>query len=74
MASFELGFKPALVCFDSWYGSIENLKQVRSLDWHFLTRLKANRQIRVAGGPLQAARKPDCVATELLRGSKAWEK
>jgi putative transposase len=54
MAAFERGFEPKLVCFDSWYGSIENLKLVRSLGWHFLTRLKANRQIRVAGGKLQA--------------------
>ena len=54
MAAFERGFKPKLVCFDSWYGSIENLKLVRSLGWHFLTRLKANRQIRVSGGKLQA--------------------
>lgn len=54
MTAFERGFKPKLVCFDSWYGSIANLKLVRSLGWHFLTRLKANRQIRVAGGKLQA--------------------
>ena len=54
MTAFERGFKPKLVCFDSWYGSIDNLKLVRSLGWHFLTRLKANRQIRVAGGKLQA--------------------
>jgi hypothetical protein len=54
MAAFERGFDPALVCFDSWYGSIDNLKLVRSLGWHFLTRLKANRQIRLKGGNLQA--------------------
>ncbi len=30
-AAFERGFNPALVCFDSWYDSIENLKLVRSL-------------------------------------------
>jgi hypothetical protein len=54
LAAFERGFQPALVCFDSWYGSVENLKLVRSLGWHFLTRLKANRQIRVSGGKLQA--------------------
>lgn len=35
-------------------GSIENLKLVRSLDWHFLTRLKANRQINVNRSGLQA--------------------
>jgi putative transposase len=54
LAAFERGFEPKLVCFDSWYASIENLKLVRSLGWHFLTRLKANRQIRVGGGKLQA--------------------
>jgi hypothetical protein len=54
LKAFERGFNPQLVCFDSWYGSIDNLKLVRSLDWHFLTRLKANRQIRVSGGSLQA--------------------
>jgi len=48
------GFQPKLVCFDSWYGSIDNLKLVRSLGWDFLTRLKANRQIRVRQGKLQA--------------------
>lgn len=52
--AFERGFQPALVCFDSWYSSIENLKLVRSFGWHFLTRLKANRQIRVMGGKLEA--------------------
>jgi putative transposase len=54
MQAFERGLNPQLVCFDSWYGSIENLKLCRSLGWHFLTRLKANRQIRVGGGKLQA--------------------
>jgi putative transposase len=54
LAAFERGFDPALVCFDSWYGSIDNLKLVRALGWHFLTRLKSNRQIRVSGGKLLA--------------------
>jgi hypothetical protein len=54
LQAFERGFNPRLVCFDSWYASIENLKLVRSLGWHFLTRLKSNRQIRVDGGTLQA--------------------
>ena len=39
------GFSPAMVCFDSWYASIENLKLVRSFGWCFLTRLKSNRQV-----------------------------
>ena len=34
-----------MVCFDSWYASVGNLKLVRGLGWHFLTRLKANRQV-----------------------------
>jgi len=54
VAAFERGFHPLLVCFDSWYSSIENLKLCRSLGWHFLTRLKENRQIRVGGSKLQA--------------------
>ena len=54
LKAFDRGFNPQLVCFDSWYGSVENLKLCRALGWHFLTRLKSNRQIRVNGGSLQA--------------------
>jgi len=54
LEAFERGFNPQFVCFDSWYGSVENLKLCRSLGWHFLTRLKSNRQIRVSGCSLQA--------------------
>lgn len=39
------GFEPEIVCFDSWYSSLENLKLVRGLGWHFLTRLKENRLV-----------------------------
>lgn len=52
--AYQRGFNPQLVCFDSWYASAENLKLVRSLGWHFLTRLKSNRQIRFGTGKLQA--------------------
>ena len=38
-------FAPAYVLFDSWYSGLDNLKLVRELGWHFLTRLKSNRQI-----------------------------
>src|SRR5436190_1120287 len=34
--------------------SVENLKLCRSVGWHFLTRLKENRNIQVKGGSLQA--------------------
>ena len=54
LEAFERGFNPQLVCFDSWYSSIENLKLVRSFGWHFLTRLKANRHINVSRSGLQA--------------------
>lgn len=54
LEAFERNFNPELVCFDSWYASIDNLKLCRTLGWHFLTRLKENRRIRVSGGKLQA--------------------
>jgi len=54
LAAYQRGFNPELVCFDSWYASVENLKLVCSLGWHFLTRLKSNRQIRFGAGKLQA--------------------
>lgn len=41
----EREFGSRYVCFDSWYSSLENLKAVRGHGWHFLTRLKCNRQV-----------------------------
>lgn len=41
----ERGFTPEYVLFDIWYSSLENLKLVRSFDWHFFTQLKANRMV-----------------------------
>jgi hypothetical protein len=29
----ERGFRPACVLFDSWYGSLDNLKTIRNLGW-----------------------------------------
>lgn len=48
------GFNPSMVCFDSWYGSCENLKLCRALGWHFLTRLKSNRLVNPDRTGLQA--------------------
>lgn len=42
-------FTPQLVCFDSWYSSLDNLKAVRSHGWQFLTRLKRNRLVNPDG-------------------------
>ncbi|CAA9371467.1 MAG: hypothetical protein AVDCRST_MAG93-8460 [uncultured Chloroflexia bacterium] len=55
----QRGFEPRLVAFDSWYSSLENLKTIRSLGWHWLTRLKKNRQVTqtaVAIGHLRRVR------------------
>jgi DDE superfamily endonuclease len=41
----QRGFRPELVAFDSWYSGLENLKQVRRLNWHWLTQLKSNRLV-----------------------------
>jgi len=41
----EREFCPRYVCFDSWYSSLANLKAVRGHGWHWLTRLKHNRQV-----------------------------
>lgn len=45
----ERGFAPRYVCCDSWYSSLENLKQIRTLGWPWLTRLKANRLVNPDG-------------------------
>jgi DDE superfamily endonuclease len=44
------GFAPRYVLFDSWYASLENLKQVRDHGWFWLTRLKGNRKVTPADG------------------------
>jgi putative transposase len=43
----EHGFEPELVAFDSWYSGLPNLKQLRSLKWHWLTQLKSNREVSI---------------------------
>lgn len=39
------GFQPEYVLFDSWYGSIKNLKKIASFNWKWLTQLKVNRLV-----------------------------
>lgn len=43
----ERGFSPEMICFDSWYASVENLKLICLYGWHFLTRLKSNRKVNL---------------------------
>jgi putative transposase len=47
------GFAPTCVLFDSWYASLDNLKQVRKLGWRWLTQLKCNRLVNPDGNGLQ---------------------
>ncbi len=44
-AAKERGFTPECVLFDGWYSSLDNLKQLRTLGWPWLTRLKENRRV-----------------------------
>lgn len=37
------GFTPEYVLFDSWYTSLENLKTVRALGWHWMGQMRKNR-------------------------------
>ena len=45
----EREFTPEYVCFDSWYSSLANLKQIRTLGWQWLTRLTTNRLVNPDG-------------------------
>jgi putative transposase len=58
----ERGFQPQYVAFDSWYSSLANLKAIRAHGWHWLTRLKANRQINPDGRGNRAV--ADCAIRE----------
>jgi len=50
----DRGLTPRCICFDSWYGSLDNLKLLRSFGWRWLTRLKSNRSVRREHGPAVA--------------------
>jgi len=67
-AAAARGLRPRCVCFDSWYASLDNLKQIRALGWTFLTRLKYNRRVRVGRGPVQLLHQADLSA----QGTQVW--
>jgi putative transposase len=46
-AARERGFAPDFVAFDGWFSGLENLKLIRGLGWHWLTRLKVNRRVNL---------------------------
>ena len=43
------GFNPECVLSDSWFASLKNLRQIRSLEWKWLTRLRCNRLVNPDG-------------------------
>jgi len=43
--AYSRGLQPEYTCFDSWYGSVSNLKLINRLDWLWLTCLKKNRLV-----------------------------
>ena len=62
----DRGFQPAMVAFDGWYSSLDNLKLLRALGWPWLTRLKSNRQVSVRAGMQQAIAAIDIPTTGLV--------
>lgn len=60
------GFAPAIVAFDGWYSSLDNLKLLRDLAWQWLTRLKSNRQVSVQPGVQQAIADLDIPSSGLV--------
>ncbi len=62
----QRGFAPVMVAFDGWYSSLDNLKLLRQLGWHWLTRLKGNRQVSLRAGLHQAIGELDIPAVGLV--------
>ncbi len=67
----QRGVQPSVVCFDSWYRNLENLKAVRAHGWSFLTRLTSNRLVNADGAgnvPRSTILIPACGRTVHLKG------
>lgn len=47
-AAEEREFNPDYAVFDSWYTSLDNLKQLGKMEWRWFTRLKENRLVTAA--------------------------
>ena len=58
------------MAFDSWYGSVKNLKLVHSCGWVWLTRLKSNRLVNRDRQGTQAVAACDIAAS----GTDVWWK
>lgn len=57
------GFSPECVLFDGWYSSLGNLKKLRLIGWHWLTRLKGNRRVNPDRTGLRSVSKCDIAST-----------
>jgi putative transposase len=59
----ERGINPDYVIFDSWYSSLDNLKLITGMGWHWFTRFKENRLVGTDGGasyrPVGEVEKPE---------------
>src|SRR3989344_8943678 len=44
------GFEPDYILADSWYSSLENMKQIKKLGWNFIFGLKENRLVNETPG------------------------
>jgi putative transposase len=67
----QRGFTPRLVCCDSWYRSLENLKAGRAYGWYFLPRLKHKRLVNPDGAgtrPLDTVMIPSAGRAVHLKG------
>jgi putative transposase len=63
-----LKLKARYVLFDSWYGAEKLMKKVRTLGWHYVTRLKKNRKL--GGRPVKNYyRHPYWQAQDKLEGN-----
>jgi hypothetical protein len=67
-AAHARGFRPKAVLFDGWYASVANLKRVRGFGWVFVTRLPANRKVRIGRGPAVAVSAQPIAAS----GTEGW--
>jgi len=61
----QRGLSPEAVLFDTWYAAAKLMSAIRAMDWHWVTRLKANRTV---GKKLQVRHRwrttyGSCVAT-----------
>ena len=53
-AAKERGLSPDYTVFDSWYTSLDNLKQLREIGWHWFARMKENRLVATDGSDFRA--------------------